>query len=286
MNQLLAIFKNRFFIICLCAALLLSILPAVLAAMGLGSYVRAGLQAAASPFQWCFTKIGEGLGGYAVYFRTTAQLREENRQLREELDRVQSAVYDAELIDRENSYLRGYLAMKSEHSDFHFSTASVIGRESTNYRTVYTLSKGSMHGIEKNMPVVTEQGLIGHVTEVGPTWCRAETITETASSVGAYTERTEAIGIVGGDYTLRFEGKCLMSYIDGDSDVAVGDKVLTSGVGSIYPRGILIGTVTLVSADPVSRTVHAVIEPAADLSNITRVMIITEYSVCTDETNP
>ena len=79
---------------------------------------------------------------------------------------------------------------------------------------------------------------------------------------------------------------CLMSYIDGDSDVAVGDKVLTSGVGSIYPRGILIGTVTLVSADPVSRTVNAVIEPAADLSNITRVMIITEYSVCTDETNP
>lgn len=279
MNSFVSIFKNRFFIICLCVALLLSILPTVLAAMGLGAYVRSAVQIAASPFQWCFTKIGEGLGGYAVYFRTIADLREENRRLRSELEAAQNAVYDAELINRENEYLRDYLMMKSEHSDFQFAEASVTGRESTNYRTVYTLSKGSMHGIEVNMPIVTDDGLIGCVTEVGATWCRAMIVTEMASSVGAYSERSGALGIVDGDYSVRFDGNCLMRYIEGDADIAVGDKVLTSGIGSIYPRGILIGTVSAVTADPVSRTITATVTPAADLENITKVMIITDYTV-------
>ena len=279
MNTLINLFKNKFFIICLSVALLISIVPAVLLAMGLGDYVSAGVQIAATPFQWCFTKIGEGIGGYSMYFRTVRDLREENRALRAELERVRNDVYDAELINRENEYLREYLAMKSEHSDFKFSAASVIGRESTSYRTVYTLSKGSLHGIEVNMPVVTEAGLIGYVTEVGPTWCRTMTVTEISSSVGAYTERTDALGIVEGDYSLRFDGECALRYIDGDSDVAVGDKVLTSGVGSIYPRGLLIGTVTSVTADPVSRTIYATVRPSADLDNLTKVMIITDFSV-------
>lgn len=282
MNSILSIFKNRFFIICLCVALLLSILPAVLAAMGVGSYVRSAAQAAAVPFQWLFTKIGEGLGGYSVYFRTVADLREENRALREELERAQNDVYDAELINRENEYLRNYLMMKSEHADFQFSSASVVGRESTNYRTVYTLSKGTMHGIEVNMPVVTDEGLIGCVTEVGATWCRARILTEMAASVGAYDERSGAIGIVEGDYTLRFDGRCVMRYVEGGSDIAVGDKIVTSGVGSIYPRGIVIGTVESVTADPVSRTITAVVVPSADLDNVSKVMIITDYSVTID----
>ena len=78
-------FKSKFFIISLTAALLLSIIPGVLCVMGHGSYVRSALQVIATPFEWCFTKIGDGLGGYAKYFASLEELRAENAALRSEL---------------------------------------------------------------------------------------------------------------------------------------------------------------------------------------------------------
>lgn len=250
--------------------------------MGQGDYVRSAIQTAATPFQWCFTKIGEGLGGYSVYFRSLSDLREENEKLREELRNSQDKVYDAELILEQNEYLRSYLGVKAEHSDFSFEEATVIGRESTNYRTVYTLSRGTMHGVEVNMPVITEDGLVGYVTETGATWCRAVSLVETASAVGAYVERSGVLGVVEGTYELRFDGLCRMIYIEPDSDIREGDRILTSGVGSIYPRGLCVGTVSRVDADPATRTLAATIVPDVDFSDISKVMIITDYKVFTE----
>ena len=271
--------KSRFFITVLCVAFLLSIIPAVLLAMGQGDYVRRGLQIIASPFQWCFTKAGEGISGYAVYFRTVDDLRKENDALREELEKNKKEIYSASLIEEENRFLRSYLGMKAEHSDFIFSEATVIGRESTNYSTVYTLSKGKMQGIEVNMPVVTSSGLVGYVTEVSETWSRAVPVIETDAAVGAYIERTGVLGVVEGSFELRLDGLCRMTYIEPDADIRVGDHVLTSGVGSVYPRGIGIGEVTGLSFDENNRTIIAEVRPYADFDRMTKVMIVTDYSV-------
>lgn len=278
MENFLKFFKSRFFIIALCVALLLSIIPTVLCAMGHGNYVRSAIQTVATPFQWMFTKIGDGFGGYASYFKTIDQLRDENESLRRELENSRDKVYDAELIMEENEYLRSYLGIKSEHADFKFEEATVIGRESTNYRTVYTLSKGTLHGITVNMPVITEDGLVGYIVEVGATWSRAVSLVETASSVGAYVERSGTLGIVEGTYELRFDGLCRMIYIEPDSDIRVGDKVLTSGVGSFYPRGLSVGVVTKIETDQANRTLTATVKPEVDFFDISKVMIITDYS--------
>ena len=264
MNGFKKFLTSKFFIVALAVALLVSIVPSVLFFMGQGDYVKATVQLIATPFQWCFTKAGEGLNGYAVYFRRMAGLYSENSELREELEQNRDKVYDAELIKEENDFLREYLGIKAEHSDFTFEDAFVIGRESTNYRTVYTLSKGSLHGIEKNMPVITSDGIVGYVTEVGPTYCRAVPITETAKAVGAYIERSGALGVI---------------YIDPDSDIRIGDRVTTSGIGSIYPRGLFIGEVIEVTADEGTRTLAATIRPSADFDDISRVMIITSYDL-------
>ena len=70
-----------------------------------------------------------------------------------------------------------------------------------------------------------------------------------------------------------------MVYIEADSDIRVGDKVISSGIGEVYPRGLLIGKVTEVSVDERTRTLVATVEPAADLESISKVMIITEYEI-------
>ncbi len=275
-------FKSKFFIITLTAAMLLSIIPGVLCVMGHGSYVRSAFQVIATPFEWCFTKIGEGIGGYAKYFASLEELREENAALKAELAQYEGKIYDASLIEEENEYLRGYLGLKNLHTDFHFESATVIGRETTNYRTVYTLSRGSLHGIEKNMPVVTEQGLLGYVTEIGATWCRVVSIIETASAVGACIERSGDLGLIEGEYELRFEGLCKMIHISPDADIREGDVVITSGMGSIYPLGLTVGRVVSVTPDENTRTLTAVVEPSVDFEDVSKVMIITDYNVYSD----
>ncbi|MBR4034166.1 MAG: rod shape-determining protein MreC, partial [Clostridia bacterium] len=71
-------------------------------------------------------------------------------------------------------------------------------------------------------------------------------------------------------------------YIEPDSDIRVGDKVLSSGMGGVYPRGILIGRVSEISVDENTRTLTALIEPSADLDSISKLMIITEYSIVSE----
>ncbi len=282
MGSFWKLFKNRFFIITLAVALLLSIVPGVLCAMGQGSYVRSAIVTVASPFRWAFTKVGEGLSGFSLYFKTLEDLRAENEALRQELDGYKNLVYDAELIEDENDFLNSFLGIKNEHADFLFEDATVVGRESTNYRTVLTLSKGTLHGVAVNMPIITEEGLVGHVTEVGATWSKAVVLTETASAVGGYIERSGVLGVVEGTYELRAEGLCQMVYIEADADIRVGDKVITSGIGGVYPRGLLIGKIGTIELDENSRTLRATIVPAADLGRISKVMIITEYEIISE----
>ncbi len=282
MGSILKLLKSKFFLITLAVALLLSIVPGVLCAMGQGSYVRSALLTVATPFRWAFTKVGEGISGFSLYFRTLDDLRDENAELRAELEGYKNLVYDAGLIEEENDFLNEFLGIKEEHVDFLFEDATVVGRESTNYRTVLTLSKGTLHGVEVKMPIITEAGLVGHITEVGATWSKAVIITETASAVGGYIERSGVLGVVEGTYELRTEGVCRMVYIEQGSDIRVGDKVLSSGIGGVYPRGLLIGKVSAVEVDENSRTLTATVEPAAELDQISKVMIITEYDVISE----
>lgn len=273
------IFKNKFFIITLVAALLLSIVPTVLCAMGQGLYVRMALQTVARPFEWLGDRIGDGIAGFGAYFTKLSELQKENEELRAQLDDYRERIYNAKMLEEENKWLSDYLGLKKEHSDFLFEEAIVIGRESGNYSTVYTLSKGTLHDIEANMPIITEDGVVGYVTEVGPTWCRAVSIIETASAVGAYVERSGELGLVEGNFELRFEGRCRMIRLPEDADVREGDRVLTSGLGSIYPRGLFVGEVVSVEADPYSRTLTAVLQPKIDYSSLVKVMIVKDYKI-------
>lgn len=279
MGFILKLLKSRFFLISLAVSLLLSIVPGVLCAMGQGSYIRSALVTVSTPFRWAFTKVGEGLSGFSMYFRTLEDLRDENDALRAELEGYKNLVYDAELIQDENKFYNSFLGIKEEHIDFLFEDATVIGRESTNYRTVFTLSKGTLHGIEVKMPIITKDGLVGHITEVGATWSKAVLLTETASAVGGFVERSGVLGVVEGTYELRTDGLCQMVYIEPDSDIRVGDKVVSSGIGGVYPRGLMIGKITEIKMDEASRTLTATVEPAAELDSISKIMIITEYSI-------
>lgn len=259
--------KSKFFVICLVIALILVLVPSILAAVGRTDILRSAVVTISKPFAWCGTQVSEAFNGFTDIFTEYDDLKAENQRLKEELDALKDSPYNSEVVQNENEWLKKYLNFHTEHPEFTLTDARIIARDAGNFSTVLTLDKGKVHGIKKNMPVIAPEGLFGYVSEVGLDWCRVMTVVETATSVGAYTDRTGATGVVEGDLELRSGGKCRMTYIEATSDIRVGDKVYTSGDGSTYPAGLLLGSISSITADEASRTLIAEITPAIDFTN-------------------
>ena len=274
------IFQNKFFIVCLCVAVVISGASSTLALMGHGGVVRNAVGTIATPFRLVATVFTNAAEGFGKYFHSIQSLQEQNLALIEENKDLKERLERAELVENENQRLRDYLSMKGEYPSFSFEEGMVIGREASNYVTVLTLNRGTIHGIEKNMAVITEDGIVGCVSEVGLTWCKVSTILETARSVGVYLPRNNAGGILSGDFSMRAEGMCKLTFVDADVkniDVQPGDAVYSSGIGSVYPADVKVGEVVSVQIDSASRTLVASVSPTVDFSEPDYMMIITGY---------
>jgi rod shape-determining protein MreC len=280
---MLKYFKSKVFIAFAAIALVCILTTAVFSAMGLTPILRNALGVVLTPFRYAATYVSGAFEGFSSYITDYNALVEENAALKKQLAEYGDKIYYADILESENEWLRGYLGIKREHTDLELDAALVIGRDEGNYSTLLTLNRGSANGVEYGMAVITEDGIVGKITEVGLTWSKVTPITETRASVGAYVERSSEVGVVEGAYDMRSEGLCVMSYVEAEADIVVGDRILSSGLGSVYPRGLLIGEVTELKPDKYGRTVVATIKPAADLANLSKVMIVTDYEYYSSE---
>lgn len=269
-------YKSKPFLISLAVAIVLTLIPTTMAIMGITAPLKNAVATIATPFQWCVTKISDAAQGFVAYFTEFHALSEENARLREELANAEDQLHRAALAEEENAFLRDFLDLPELVHDMSFLDARIVARSSGNAATTYTLSRGSLHGVTTGMPVITAEGLVGSISEVGLDWCRVTTILELNASAGAYVERSGALGLAEGTYELREQGLCRLAYLEENADVAVGDRIVTSGYGSVYPQGLVIGTVLEVQSDDYTRQKIAVIEPAVDFTRLTRVMIVTD----------
>lgn len=272
--------RSKLFIICVIIAVALALTSSILAALGRSDILGSAVKTVALPFEWCGNKVAGAIDGFVSVFTDYDRLVEENEALREQIESMENEKADASVLREENEWLKEYLGLHAEHPELNLTSANIISRESGNYATVLTLNCGAVHGIKKEMSVITADGVFGYVSEVGLDWCKVVSIIETASKVGVYAERSGVIGTVEGSTELREDGMCVMTYSAG-SDIKIGDRVYTSGTGSIYPGGLLLGTVEEITADEATRTLVATIRPAVDftdISKITSVMVINGYA--------
>ena len=274
--------RSKFFIVVLIVALSMIIVPVILSSMGLGDAVRSGVATLLKPGQKLFGFIADGIAGYTEYFTKYDELVEENAALRERLASMQDEVYDARELERVNDWLYGYLELKRQHPDYSFVDASVTGRQSSNYLSVMMIDRGTSSGVERDMPVVSADGVIGYVAEAGVSWAKVVTLCEASSSVGAVVERTGETGLVSGSYTLAADDLLRMTYLSPESDIAVGDRIITSGYGNVYPRGLIVGYVESVEKDALSQSVTALVKLAARADEPEKVMVITAFETKQD----
>lgn len=271
--------SRNFLVVCLSIAVAIALFCGVFAVMGWGSLLSDVGRTVVYPFQVACRWVGNGVSGFFSYFQDVDRLSQEVESLRAENDRLTALLIDAEILKDESQWLYDYLDMKTEHEDYQLCAAEVISSVTVGgkYATRITLNKGSAHGIEAGMPVVTALGLVGVVSDVGLDHCMVKTVLDTSLTVGSMTTRSGAVGLVEGDHHLSYEGQALLGYVKEGSDVIEGDLVVTSGEGSIYPYGIPVGQVLSVSVNGYNRTVEAVIRPHARLDRLSQVIILTDY---------
>lgn len=244
---------------------------------GLGTMGSYALGLVVTPLQQVSSRVSYAVTGVLDTLFRAGEYRDENERLREELRQLREQLVDYETVKQENEQYRQFLELKDKNKDFQFELATVIGRSPDARFYSFTIDKGTIDGVALRDPVITADGLVGYISEVGPTYAQVITILDPTLHVGASDARTRDTGIVIGTVALAEQGKCKLSYIDRESAVSRGDIVTTSGVGGIFPKGLMIGVVEEVQVESHGMSLYAVLEPVVDIPSVKDVLVITDF---------
>ncbi len=229
-----------------------------------------------TPLQKLSSSISYTVTGYFERFFHADDIAKENEQLQEQIRELQNQLVDYEQYKQENENLREFLGIKEENPDFELEPASVVARDPNDRFYSFTIDKGSLDGISPYDTVISADGLVGRVKEVGLNWSKVLTLLDPSMDIGAYVSRTRDIGVVTGDVALAQEGMCKLTYLPRESGAARGDLVVTTG-GLFYPGGLIVGSISEVRTEKGEISLYAVVTPAADIRSVKQVMVIKSY---------
>lgn len=228
------------------------------------------------PLQQGMNQIGGWMGDMKDNFSTMKQLKSENKKLREQVDALTTENNYLQEERYEFERLQELYKLDQNYAEYEKTAAHVIGKDAGNWFGTFTIDKGSKDGIEVNMNVLAGSGLVGIVTDVGPTWAKVRSIIDNSSNISAMAISTSDTCIVSGDMALMGTGQIAFSQMENnDNVVAVGDQIVTSYISDKYLQGILIGSVSEVNVDSNNLTRSGYITPAVDFKNIQEVLVIT-----------
>ncbi len=274
-------FFSRSWLIIVLIAVLLSLIMGICSAVSGGriSPVSQLINILASPIQSLTSSISGGIDGFFEKLNDYEELEAENEGLRARLADTEKKLRDAEKATLENDQLRAALDMKVRDESLVFESAEIVARGDTNLGATFTLDKGSIHGIAVNNCVVTADGMVGYISEVGVNWATVTTVIDTGMEASAIVSRTREVASAEGDFELMHDGKFKLSYVSRDSQLVRGDTVETSGFGGLFPKGIIIGRVEEVKSEAHGITKYAILSPVVDFEDIDHVLVIKEFKV-------
>lgn len=196
-------------------------------------------------------------------------LKQTNHMLNEQIITLRAQIRELEALRNENERLREMLGFKDIHSEFDLIGCSVIGKSPDNTSGIFTINKGSRDGIIKSMPVVTNRGLVGQVTETAENWAKVMPLNDQRSSVSIIVNRTRDAGILKGDISLVLTG-----FLPLEAAIVEGDDLVTSGMGGIYPVGLYVGKITGIDNGDRQLLKGVKVEPAVDFDKLEEVFVL------------
>jgi rod shape-determining protein MreC len=195
--------------------------------------------------------------------------REENLELREKVDQLTAERNNALERAAELDRLRTQLALPPR-PQYRELAANVISRNASLWFRRLTIDRGTLDGVKRDMPVATAGGIVGRVISVGPNFAMVQVITDKHAGVGAMLQASRAMGEIRG----LDNDRCELKNISTSEKVEVGESVVTTGLDRIYPKGLLVGTVERIEADPNAPWHKIVVKPAAPVDRVEHVLVL------------
>ncbi len=225
------------------------------------------------PFQRMAQKAANSVNTLILRVSDDKDKEKENKDLKEEIAQLKQEIRAQTALYAENERLRSLLQFKKENPSYQMVSARVFSKTKALSSVTFCVDKGTEYGIKKDDTVLKNRSLIGKVTDVGDGWSEVKTLLSHDFQVGARVVRTQENGVVAGDAALLKRACVTLSFLEDGASPAVGDTIETSGMGGVFPKGLLIGTVESVSNPPHGET-SAVVELDVDFNRLYEVSII------------
>ncbi|MDD7738731.1 MAG: rod shape-determining protein MreC [Lachnospiraceae bacterium] len=228
------------------------------------------------PLQNGVNKVGSFLTDCLTGFQSVQKLSAENEELKQKVKELTEENNRLALGQEELERLQDLYELDQSYSEYDKVAAQVISKDPGNWYSTFVINKGTNDGIQKDMNVISDGGLVGIVTEVNSNSATVRSIIDDSSSVSAMTASTQDNCIVTGDLRLMDEGKIAFSQMNTNDTVAVGEKIVTSNISEKYLKGILIGYISEVTEDSNHLTNKGYIIPVVDFQHVSEVLVIKE----------
>ena len=190
-----------------------------------------------APFRSAAEKVTGAVSDFINAYSKGEQLALENAELKSEAAELKKKLAEYEQAVEQNEFYKNYLEIKDDHKDFKFTPATLISRDREDPYKGFVINKGSVNGVAAHDPVITEEGLVGYIGEVGLTSSKVVTILSAELTAGALDNRTNDSGIVSGTVELAKKGETKFFNLSRTCNIAVGDYAVTSGEG-VFPAGL------------------------------------------------
>lgn len=223
------------------------------------------------PIQSGITYLKQKIAGNENYFVTLDFLKEENKSLKQKNMDLEEALRQLEIVQAENSTLKEYLNLTNQYKNYKTIPAYIINKDISNYSSVFVINAGTSSGIKENMTVISAEGLVGHVISAAENTAKVQTLVDSSNVVSATLENSKDVVIARG--TLN-GNELKTTYISTDTVLIEGEKLYTSGMGGIYPKGIYIGTIKKINESKNITNRSFITQAAVDFENLETVLVI------------
>lgn len=236
------------------------------------------VQGVMAPFRGIVSTFTKTVEKYYSYTFRYEALAAENEVLKAQIAQMEDVARQAESTARENMRLRQQLELKATHEDYRLADAYIIGWSSTDYNNTFTINRGTKAGIQANMVAITANGeVVGLVTQAGPNFAVVKTVLDSTLEISATITSSGYNGMVSGGYLNGNETLLRMDYLPSSAIIRNQDQVVTSG-STVYPRGLILGSVVDAGFEQTGVAKYALLDPAADIQSLEQVFILTDYT--------
>ena len=270
------LFNTKLKIIIIVAVLLTAALS-VMAGLTNHSIPELLVQGILAPFRAAGTSLTKTAERYYSYMFRYEALEAENEALKKQVAELQDTARKADATERENTRLRNTMKLLESHDTYEEVDAYIIGWSSTDWSNTLTINRGTSAGITENMVAITDNGeVVGLVSQVGPNFAVVKTVLDSTLEISATIATSGYNGMVSGGYIEGNDKYLQMDYLPSSAIIRNKDQVVTSG-STLYPRGLILGSVVDAGFKETGVAKYAVLKPAAEISSLEQIFIVTNF---------